>query len=206
MSRSHLALCYSSSLFSICNSVPEPLLNYRCLLARLKRAPPPFDSLDPVYRTAARLSTFVPPSHSTSLYVGESISSNSNVPILLTFTYQRKAVVRIYAIRSTDDADCFILSWIHRFGRCSTLFNMARQTSRSADPSVSSLICLQTFRPMNLPRTIEELILTWSPSPLLPTPTLTPRIQSLLRPSRQAYRLVLPHHRLRAYDSGSLLV
>ena len=65
--------------------------------------------------------------------------------------------------------------------------------------------------PPNLPtscfsRLGQDPLLTSLFSPLLPTPPLIPRIQSLLRPPRQAYRLVLPHHRLRAYYSGSLLV
>lgn len=153
----HLALPFSSTRFAVCISVPEPLPTYPFLLVTLKRPSPPlFQSihlLDPDSRTTARLPSCIPSSHFTSLCVRASINFNSNVPILLAFIHQRKAVLSIYAIRSTDDVNCIILGWIHRFRRCSTLFNLARQTSRSAEPIAFSYTTSQaneSFSPNHL--------------------------------------------------------
>lgn len=74
-----------------------------------------------------------------------------------------------------------------------------------SEPSISTP---SSFSPneLFLKDWMKDSLLTSPSSPLLPASPLVPGVQSLLRPSRQAHRLVLPHHRLRAHDPGSLLV
>lgn len=88
MSFPHLAWSFSSSFssscFSICNSVPEPLLFTLSFVQVLRES---HCSLDPKSRITAPLATFNPSSHSTSPYVRASINSYSNVPILLAFSH-----------------------------------------------------------------------------------------------------------------------
>ena len=82
----------------------------------------------------------------------------------------------------------------------------SQKSTRAPVESVRALQHSPTLPTNSVSKLGEGSYLISLSSPLLPTPPIIPRIQSLLRPPRQAYRLVLPHHRLGPYNPGSLLV